>query len=190
MSKLLIPRPGVLDPGGALIYRQRRGGQVIASGEVRNMVVTEGKNDFLATVFNAQQSQGLQSLQWWLGIVDGPSFSSFDVSDSLASHPGWTQFTQYIPSLPSLLAPLTATSRGYWYRNAASGGQMLGDDTADSGDWVQFTNSSTTTVQGIFVTTDRVRSGTSGIIWATCPFASPLSVNGGDILNLIYSVTL
>jgi hypothetical protein len=186
---LITPRPGLLYPRGALIYTLRRDGRVLTSGRTRNTVVNEGKNDFLNKIFNGGTTQGMASLDWWLGIVDNSGFGAFDVTDTLVTHSGWTEFTDYTPVLPSLYSGQESTSRGYWWRNGASSGEVLGADATGSITFT-FSNGTTKMLQGIFVTTDQTRDGTSGIIWATAPFVSPVTVNSGDTMNLHYNVSL
>ena len=186
---LITPRPGLLYPRGELLYRLRRDDRVLAAGRTRNMVVNEGKNDFLNMIFNGGTTQGMASLDWWLAVVDSSGFSAFDVTDTLVTHAGWTEFTDYTPALPSLYSGDEPTSRGYWWRNGASSGEVLGADGTGSVTFT-FSNGTTKVIQGIFVTTDQTRDGTTGIIWATASFVSPVTVNSGDTMNLHYNVSL
>ena len=186
---LITPRPGLLYPRGELLYRLRRDDRVLAAGRTRNMVVNEGKNDFLNMIFNGGTTQGMASLDWWLGIVDSSGFSAFDVTDGLTSHAGWSEFTDYTPVLPSLYSGQESTSRGYWWRGGASAGEVLGTDGTGDNTFT-FSNGTTKMLQGIFVTTDQTRDGTSGIIWATAAFTSPITVNDGDVMDLYYNVSL
>ena len=45
------------------------------------------------------------------------------------------------------------------------------------------------TIHGIFVTSDNTKSGTTGTLWSTAPFAAPLSVNNGDLLKVTYTLS-
>src|SRR5690606_19125557 len=55
-----------------------------------NLVTTAGKNHLLDVAFKA----GSQITSWYVGLISGSS-PTIAGTDTLASHDGWTEFTDY-----------------------------------------------------------------------------------------------
>lgn len=138
------------------------------SGKFKNGVTNIGKNSQLDVLFNS----GTQITAWYLGLVDDAGFTAFAASDTMASHGGWVEFTTY-----------TEGTRPQWSPDAAASEQITNSTP------VNFNITGTATLQGIFVTSDNVKSGTTGTLWATASFAGTIPVANGDLLKITYTVT-
>ncbi len=137
-------------------------------GAFDNGVTNIGKNTQLDVIFNA----GTQIVAWYLGLVDDAGFTAFAASDTMASHGGWTEFTTY-----------SEATRPQWSPDAAAAQQITNSTP------VNFNITGTATLQGIFVTSDNVKSGVAGTLWATASFAGTIPVANGDLLKITYTVT-
>jgi hypothetical protein len=138
-----------------------------------NLVVNEGLQDM-----NTQYFKGTSySAAFYLGLITGPgSSTTFAAGDTLASHAGWTEFTNYsgarksvtFGSATSADPSVIATSSAVSFTISSSGG----------------------TVAGAFLCT--VSSGTSGVLFSESDFQSPGDrvVVSGDTLNVTYTFSL
>ena len=138
-----------------------------------NLVVNEGLAYMNDTFFSG--SSYTKSL--YLGLITGPgSGTSYAATDTLASHGGWTEFTNYSGARKSVTMG-SATSADPSVITTASA--------------VSFTiSSSGGTVAGAFLCT--VSSGTSGVLFSEADFQSPGDrvVVSGDTLNVTYTFSL
>jgi hypothetical protein len=66
-------------------------GKVIDFVTAKNDVTNEGLNNILDVQFHAVT----QVTTWYIGLIDASGFSDLADSDTLASHAGWTEFTNY-----------------------------------------------------------------------------------------------
>lgn len=139
------------------------------SEEIKNLVVTVGKNMMLNEMFTGSN----YSAAWYLGLVDGASSPTYNAADTMLSHAGWAEFTSYSN------ATRPAPSWG-----AASSGSKATTATA-------FNINGSGTVAGAFMTTDNVISGTSGTLYSAGNFSGGSRiVASGDTLNVTYTATL
>ena len=66
------------------------------SDSIKNLVVTQGKNDMLDQYF-----AGISyTAAWYLGLVDGATSPTYAAGNTLASHSGWTENTGYSGDRP------------------------------------------------------------------------------------------
>lgn len=138
-----------------------------------NLVVNEGLKDMNDKYF----SGSTYTAAWYLGLVTGPGASTtYAASDTLASHAGWTEFTNY------------SGSRGAITFSAAT----LADPSVITNPTpVQFNiTGGGGTVAGAFLCS--VASGTSGILFSESDFQAPgdRAVVAGDVLNVTYQFSL
>jgi len=135
-----------------------------------NLVVNEGLKFFNDTFFAGVS----YSAGWFLGLIQGPGASNtYAAGDTLASHIGWTEFTNY------------SGNRGAITFGAAT----LADPSVISNSVpVQFVITSTGgTVAGAFLTD--VNTGSSGILFSASNFTAPgdRNVVSGDTINVTYT---
>ena len=139
-----------------------------------NLVVNTGLQDM-----NNKYFKGIgYSAAWYLGLITGPgSGTTIAASDTLASHVGWTEFTNYAGTRPAITFGTPTTADPSVISNSASPSSF---SISGAGG----------TVAGAFVST--AASGTSGILFSASDFQSPGDrvVVSGDTLNVTYTFSL
>ena len=138
-----------------------------------NLVVNQGLKDMNDKYF----SGAAYTAAWYLGLVTGPgSGTTFAAGDTLASHAGWTEFTNYSGNRGAVTFGAATTADPSVITNPSP---------------VQFTiTGAGGTVAGAFLAS--VSSGTSGILFSESDFQSPgdRAVVSGDVLNVTYQFSL
>lgn len=132
--------------------------------EINNGITNQGKNSLLGIMFHADT----QITSWYIGLIDNSGWSAEAAADTLASHSGWNEFTNY------------TGNRQAWGPGASSGQSIT------NGTPVSFSITGSGTLKGIFVAS--AASGTSGTLWSTADFASTVTVANGDTLKITYTV--
>jgi hypothetical protein len=150
-----------------------RGGKLIGVHDCFNDITNEGVN----TLFNVMFNSATQIAQnaWYIGFVDNAGSPALNNADVMNSHAGWTEFTAYSQS-----------TRVSWTSITASAGVRT---VTNSSACVFNINGGGGTIYGIFVTSGSAKSGTTGKLWATAAFASPVPVSSGDQLNITYTTS-
>jgi len=138
-----------------------------------NLVVNEGLEDM-----NTQYFAGsTYTAAWYLGLVTGPgSGNTYAAADTLASHSGWTEYTDYSGNRQSIS-----------FDSITLADPSVASNTTP----VQFSISgSGGTIAGAFLT--NVATGTSGVLFSVSNFTSPGDrvVVSGDTLNVSYEFSL
>lgn len=157
--------PTNLKAHGKFIVEHFREGQKIGEYEFPNGIVDVGLNKILDVMFGAVT----QITSWFIGLIDNSGFSALANADTLASHGGWNEFTNY------------TGNRKAWSVGAAASRSITNGTTAD------FAITGTGTLKGIFVS--NASSGTSGTLWSTAAFGSTVAVANGDTLKVTYTVS-
>ena len=138
-----------------------------------NLVVNQGLKDMNDKYF----SGAAYTAAWYLGLVTGPgSGTTFAAADTLASHAGWTEFTNYSGNRGAVTFGAATTADPSVITNPSP---------------VQFTiTGAGGTVAGAFLAS--VATGTSGILFSESDFQSPGDrvVVSGDVLNVTYQFSL
>lgn len=112
---------------------------------------------------------------WYIGLA--VTVSSLQVAaDTMGSHTGWTESTAYAEA-----------TRVAWNEGAASGssGVILNTSSSTS----DFTMNATATIDGIFISSDSTKGGTTGTLWCTAPFTTQQSLVSSDVLKVSYTFT-
>jgi len=134
-----------------------------------NLVTTVGKNDLL----DKYLAGSAYTAAWYLGLISLTGYTAVAVTDTMASHAGWTEDIGY--SNATRVAP----SFG-----AASAGSKATTATA-------FNINATTTIKGTFLTTVATKSGTTGILYSAGLFTGgDKAVASGDTLNVTYTASV
>ena len=150
-----------------------RNGKLLGRHFTKNDITNEGVNTLFNVMFNSA-TQIAQS-SWFIGFIDNASFSALSPSDVMNSHSGWLEAVYYSQSARPAWGPITASTGVRSVTNTSA---------------VVFNiNGSGGTIYGIFIPSNSTKSGTSGKLWATAPFASPVPVSNGDQLNITYTVS-
>lgn len=164
---------------GIVGYELVRGGKILVPRIiVPNAVTNTAKNRMLDGWFNAGTIE--TNTTWSIGLVDGTTYTSFQPTDTMSSHTGWQEFTDYTVGG-------VGTNRGLWSQGAASG-QAVTNVSPVTYDFTGITG--TATIQGIFVVSNITKNSTANLLWSTASFLSPLSVENGDQLRVTYTVQL
>lgn len=127
--------------------------------EFRNTVMTVGKNYLLNNVFQL----GTYTQSWFGGIM---GTGTTGVSDTMASHAGWTETTAY-----------SGTNRPAYNPAAAVGGTS----TVAA---LSFSMTGTYTAGGMFITTNQPVSGTVGTLYSAGFIGTPRTGASGDTINI------
>ena len=156
-------------PKGRFVVEHYRKGVLLDTYEFPNDVTNEGKNTWLDVMFNGGTQ--IPNNSWYIALINNSGFSALAAADTMASHAGWAEATGYSQS-----------TRVAWGSGAAASQSVTNASPA------VFDMNATATIYGIFVTSGSAKSGTSGKLWATAGFTSPVPVVNGDQLKVTYTV--
>lgn len=109
----------------------------------------------------------------YLGLIDGDSYSAAPTTDTMASHPGWTEIEDYDEA--SRPGPFT------------QGTVSLTTPSATTA-ILTFTPNTTLQVRGVFVTDDNTKGGSSGRLFAAAILSSAVEIIPGDPLEITYTL--
>lgn len=145
------------------------------SEERHNLVVNVGLKDmndkyFLGSAYTAE---------WYIGLYGAAATNDPAAGDTMASHAGWTEVTDYSEAT----------------RPAATFGAATTADPSvitNSSSVAVFSINGTTTVGGAFLTSDDTKGGTTGVLFSASDFAAPgdRAVVSGDVINCSYQFSL
>ena len=139
-----------------------------------NLVVNEGLQDM-----NDKYFAGVAySAAWYLGLITGPgSGTTIAAGDTLASHAGWTEYSDY-----------TGNRKAVTFGSATLADPSVIDNSGAPNAFVITAPGGT--VAGAFLAS--VATGTSGILFSASDFQSPgdRAVVAGDTLNVTYTFSL
>ena len=130
----------------------------------KNLVTTVGLNHVLSSTLDG----ATQITAWYVGLKGAGS-----AADTMASHSGWTEVTDYSQSVRQTLTLGTATSGSI-------------DNTSNK---ATYSINGTATVAGAFINSDSTKSGTSGTLYGVVDFGSSRSVISGDTLEVTVTLT-
>jgi hypothetical protein len=143
--------------------------------KAHNLVVNEG----LEAMNNEFFAGSGYSATWYLGLVNNSPSPSYAAGDTMASHAGWAESTDY-----SELVRQTCTF----------GAATLADPSEidNSGSPAVFSIDNTVTIAGAFLTDDDTKGGSTGLLFSASTFTTPgaRSVVNGDTLNVTYEFSL
>jgi hypothetical protein len=142
--------------------------------QMHNLVVNEGLQNMNTEYFKGST----YTAAFFLGLVTGPgSGTTYAAADTLASHAGWTEYTDYSGARKAVTFGTATTADPSVISNSASPSSF----TISGAGGV---------VAGAFLCT--VASGTSGVLFSEADFNSPgdRTVVAGDTLNVTYTFSL
>ena len=149
-------------------------GHVKWEEEMHNLVVNQGLQSMVSVYLDG----ATQITTWYIGLITGPgSGTTIAAGDTLASHVGWTEFTNYSGNRK------TAT-----FGTATTADPSVIDNTASPASFS--ISGAGGTVAGAFLAS--VNTGTSGTLFSASDFQSPGDrvVVSGDTLNVQYTFSL
>ena len=132
----------------------------------KNLVTTEGLNHVLSSTLDG----GTQITTWYVGLKGTGSAAA---GDTMSSHSGWSEITDYSQSVRQTLTLGTAAAGSI-------------DNSASK---ASFSINATATIAGAFIPSDSTKSGTSGTLYGVVDFASSRSVISGDTLEVTVTLT-
>ena len=143
--------------------------------ETPNLVVNVG----LQYMAGSALTSTAQITTWYLGLYGAASSNNPAAGDTMSSHAGWTEVTDYSES----------TRPAATFAAATNANPSVVTNTASK---AAFTINGTTTVGGAFLTSNNTKGGTTGTLFSAADFSAPgdRSVVSGDILNVTYTFSL
>ena len=143
--------------------------------ETPNLVVNVGLQYMAGSALTATS----QITTWYLGLYGSGATNSPSAGDTMATHGGWTEVTDY-----SEANRPTAT-----FAAATNANPSVVTNTASK---AVFTINGTTVVGGAFLTSNNTKGGSTGTLFSAADFSAPgdRSVVSGDILNVTYTFSL
>ncbi len=157
---------------------QIRDGKVINTIEVPNAVTDLGKNSVLDVYHGRTTHPG----PFYIGLIEkndgtNDTYTAVNTTDTSSSHVGWVEYSGYDQTVRQPWTPTTASSQSVT-GTAASTFTMPGSVLAGS------------SIAGLFLTTSDAKGGTSGLLWATAPFAGPATFAATDQFRVTYTVRI
>ena len=143
--------------------------------ESKNLVVNAG----LAYMAGSALTSVSQITTWYLGLYGAGASNTPAAGDTMASHAGWTEVTDY-----SNANRVTAT-----FVTATTADPSVVTNTASP---AVFNINGTTTVGGAFLTSENTKGGTTGTLFSAADFGSPgdRSVVNSDTFSVTYTFSL
>jgi hypothetical protein len=135
---------------------------------INNIVVTVGK----ANLLNVFLASSTQTTTWYLGLVSGATSPTYADADTISSHAGWTESTDYSNATRPQAVFGTPTST-----NSISSSQTT------------FNINATATIAGAFLVNNNTKGGTTGTLYSAGSFATSRSVISGDSLLVTYTAS-
>jgi hypothetical protein len=152
-----------------------------ASGNIKwveqahNLVVNEGLQHM-----NQQYFLGVgYTAVWYLGLYGSAISNIPAATDTMASHPGWSEVTVY--------SNLTRPSVDFDTPSLA--GPSIISNVATP---ANYNINGTATIGGAFLVSESTKGGTTGILFSAAPLQAPgdRAVSNGDIISVTYTFSL
>jgi hypothetical protein len=176
----LITSPGsseaVKATGRFVIECYDKDGKLKWVDDSKNLVVNVGLQYMAGTALDGSTAR---ITSWYLGLYGAASSNNPAAGDTMSSHAGWTEVTDYTEATrPAATFVAATTANPSVVTNSASK--------------AQFTMNATVTVGGAFLTSNNTKGGTSGTLFSAKDFNSPgdRSVVSGDVVLVTYTFSL
>ena len=166
--------------GGTFIFEAHdKDGNVKWTAEAKNLTTNVGRQDMNAKYFSGTT----YTAAWFIGLVNNSPTPSYSVSDTMASHAGWVETTDYSGTDRATADFGTATT---------ADPSVIANTVASGGTVASFSITGTVTIDGAFLTATEDNSTNTGILFSVAAFESPgdRSVVNGDTLNVTYQFSL
>jgi hypothetical protein len=145
------------------------------SADTKNLVVNAG----LAYMAGTALTSVTQITTWYIGLYGAGASNTPAAGDTMSSHAGWTEVTDYSNSTRVAATFVTATTANP-------------SVVTNSASPATFNINGTTTVGGAFLTSGSAKAGTTGTLFSAADFSAPgdRSVVSGDIISVTYTFSL
>ena len=167
---------GLKATGKFLIECYDKDGKLKWMDESKNPVVNVGLQYMAGTALDGSTTR---ITTWYLGLYGAAASNTPAAGDTMSSHAGWTEVTDYTEAnRPTATFVAATTANPSVVTNSASK--------------AQFTMNNTVTVGGAFLTSNNTKGGTSGTLFSAKDFSSPgdRSVVSGDVVLVTYTFSL
>jgi len=152
-----------------------------------NLVVASGKQLMLDTLLSGT---AYTTVGPFIGLINGDTAPVFSASDTLASHAGWTEFTQYNFGASQVRGTITFTP-------ATSTGTSPSNVTTKASNptpgLVFSIIGSGGNIAGCFIATGtgatNVINATTGVLYSAGAFGTTKNVTPGDTVTIVYQTT-
>ena len=166
--------------GGTFIFEARdKDGNIKWTAEAKNLTTNQGRQDMNAKYFLGSS----YTAAWFIGLVNNTPTPSYAVADTMASHAGWVETTDYSGTDRATATFGTATD---------DNPSVISNSVASGGTVASFSITGTVTIDGAFLTATQDNSTNTGVLFSVAAFESPgdRSVVNGDTLNVTYQFSL
>ena len=166
--------------GGIFIFEAYdKDGNLKWRDEAKNLTTNVGRQDMNAKYFLGSS----YTAAWFIGLVNNTPTPSYAVADTMASHAGWVETTDYSGTDRATATFGTATT---------ADPSVISNSVASGGTVATFGITGTVTIDGAFLTATQDNSTNTGVLFSVAAFESPgdRSVVNGDTLNVTYQFSL
>ena len=166
--------------GGIFIFEAYdKDGNLKWRDEAKNLTTNVGRQDMNAKYFLGSG----YTAGWFIGLVNNTPAPAYDVTDTMASHAGWVETTDYSGTDRATATFGTATT---------ADPSVISNSVASGGTVATFGITGTVTIDGAFLTATQDNSTNTGVLFSVAAFESPgdRSVVNGDTLNVTYQFSL
>lgn len=178
-AALVAQNGGLVDSASAkgvyVVQCHDADGNLKWEAEAPNLVVNGGLKDMNTQYFTGSA----YTATWYLGLYGAAASNNPAAGDTMSSHAGWTEVTDYSQATrPACTFGTPTTANPSVATNSASP--------------ATFSINGTTTVGGAFLTSNNTKGGTSGVLYSAADFSAPgdRSVVSGDTLTVTYTLSL
>lgn len=162
--------------GGWFDVVARERGKVAWRERVKNGL-TEAALELAIT----QLQDGEATLNWGFGLIDNDDFEELAFTDTLETHAGWTEFTDY-----TVVETGSATARPQWTPTHPVTNQLITTDSAST-----FEMTVSATLAGVFLCNSVIKSIVlEKICWATGLFDAPRHLPIGGTITSGYTCAI
>lgn len=145
-------------------------GKLIWRSWFRNGITNAGLDYLLGGSFSNNLGAFPQITAWYAGLIDKLNFTALSSADTMASHSGWTENTQYSGTRPQ------------WANT--EGGQSVSSNGPFS-----FNITGNGNIHGMFIASNNVAGGKTGTLWSTAILPSDAAIATGQTLTGTYQIT-
>jgi hypothetical protein len=140
-----------------------------------NLVVNQGLQYMCGTALTSVA----QITTWYIGLYGAAASNNPAAGDTMASHAGWTEVTNYS----------NATRPACTFATATTANPSVATNSASV---AVFNINGSGTIGGAFLTSSNTKGGTTGTLFSAADFQSPgdRTVASGDTLNVTYTLSL
>lgn len=166
--------------GGTFIFEARdKDGNVKWTAEAKNLTTNQGRQDMNTKYFTGTT----YTAAWFIGLVNNTPTPSYAVGDTMASHAGWVETTDYSGTDRATADFGTATT---------ADPSVIANTVGSGGTVATFNITGTVIIDGAFLSATQDNSTNTGVLFSVASFESPgdRSVVNGDTLNVTYQFSL